>query len=133
MLLATGLRDVIPTCAGFRDFYGSSAYHCPDCDGYEVSGKRVAVLGHGENIIGFTLDFLTWTDKLTLLTDEHSLETNQESIARLALHIRSESKNRLSKVMSNAARYIESVLHRRPALSAMLSFLIWHRAGEPPA
>ena len=84
VLLATGLRDVLPTCGGFREFYGSSVYHCPDCDGYEVSGKRVVVLGHGESVIGLTLDLLTWTDKLTLLTDGHSDEMDQDIAAKLA-------------------------------------------------
>jgi thioredoxin reductase len=84
VLLATGRRDVLPTCAGFREFYGSSVYHCPDCDGYEVSGKRVVVLGHGGGVIGLTLDLLTWTDKLTLLTDGLSDGINQESVAKLA-------------------------------------------------
>ncbi|HEU4478442.1 MAG TPA: NAD(P)/FAD-dependent oxidoreductase [Pyrinomonadaceae bacterium] len=84
VLLATGLRDVLPTCGGFREFYGSSIHHCPDCDGYEVSGKRVAVLGHGDSVIGLTLDLLTWTDKLTLLTDEHSEEMAQDSAGKLA-------------------------------------------------
>lgn len=84
VLLATGLRDVLPTCLGFREFYGSSIYHCPDCDGYEVSGKRVAVLGHGDSVIGLTLDLLTWTNKLTLLTDDHSEEMDQDSTGKLA-------------------------------------------------
>lgn len=84
VLLATGLRDILPTCAGFRDFYGSTVYHCPDCDGYEVSGKRVAVLGHGDGVVGLTLDLLTWTEELTLLTDGHAEEINQEGVAKLA-------------------------------------------------
>src|SRR6185369_10391487 len=32
LLLATGLRDLTPDCPGFREFYGSSVHHCPDCD-----------------------------------------------------------------------------------------------------
>ena len=44
ILLATGLRDVTPDCPGFRDFYGVSVHHCPDCDGYECIDKRIVVL-----------------------------------------------------------------------------------------
>jgi thioredoxin reductase len=83
VLLATGLRDLTPDCAGFREFYGSSVFHCPDCDGFEVSGKRVAVLGRGTKTIGFTLKLLTWTDQLTLLTDGHSLEAIPEEEKKL--------------------------------------------------
>ena len=69
LLLATGLRDLTPDCPGFREFYGSSVHHCPDCDGYEVKDKRVAVLAHDDNAAGFTANLLTWTRHITLLTD----------------------------------------------------------------
>jgi thioredoxin reductase len=39
LLMATGLRDLTPDCPGFREFYGASVHHCPDCDGYESRDK----------------------------------------------------------------------------------------------
>ena len=84
ILLATGLRDLTPDCPGFRDFYGVSVFHCPDCDGYEVTNRRVAVLGSGEDTVGFTLNLLTWTDKLTLITDGRGAEISNEHRERLA-------------------------------------------------
>lgn len=84
VLMATGLRDLTPDCAGFREFYGSSVYHCADCDGYEVSHKTVAVLGYGKRAVGFTLELMTWTDKLTLLTDGHAADISRASAAKLA-------------------------------------------------
>jgi thioredoxin reductase len=84
ILLATGLRDLTPDCPGFTNFYGVTVYHCPDCDGYEVSDKRVAVLSHGHEAVGFTLNLLTWTDKLTLLTDGVEDEITTEHRAKLA-------------------------------------------------
>lgn len=84
LLLATGLRDLTPDCPGFRDFYGVSVFHCPDCDGFEVTGKRVAVLGSGHETVGFTLNLLTWTDKLTLITDGRGSELTAEHRATLA-------------------------------------------------
>ncbi|MGA9996867.1 MAG: NAD(P)/FAD-dependent oxidoreductase [Pyrinomonadaceae bacterium] len=84
VLLATGLRDLLPDCPGFRDFYGMTVHHCPDCDGYEVTGKRVAVLGSGKETAGFTLNLLTWTDKLTLITDGKGAGLSAEHRAKLA-------------------------------------------------
>lgn len=69
LVLATGLRDQTPDCPGFRDFYGYTVHHCPDCDGYEVTGQRVAVLGNGHATAGFALNLLTWTDRITLITN----------------------------------------------------------------
>jgi thioredoxin reductase len=84
LLLATGLRDLTPDCEGFRDFYGSSVFHCPDCDGFEVSGKRVAVISSGKKGVSFTLNLLTWTDQLTLITDGDEEEIDAECRAKLA-------------------------------------------------
>jgi thioredoxin reductase len=84
LLLATGLRDLTPDCPGFRDFYGATVHHCPDCDGFEVTGKRVAVLGRGKATIGFTLGLLTWTNKLTLITNGDEGDMTTEHRARLA-------------------------------------------------
>jgi thioredoxin reductase len=84
VLLATGLRDLMPDCPGFPDFYGVTVHHCPDCDGFEVSDKRVVVLSRGQHeAVGFTLDLLTWTDKLTLLTDGEDSEITEEHREKL--------------------------------------------------
>jgi thioredoxin reductase len=93
ILLATGLHDQTPDCPGFPDFYGVTVHHCPDCDGYEVSGKRVAILSHGHEAIGFTLNLLTWTDKLTLLTNGEEGDISDEHRAKLA-HLNISMTNR---------------------------------------
>jgi thioredoxin reductase len=84
LLLATGLRDLTPDCPGFRDFYGASVHHCPDCDGYECRDKRVAVIGNGLETVGFTLGLLTWTNKLTLITGGAGHEIGPVDRKRLA-------------------------------------------------
>jgi len=91
LLLATGLRDLTPDCPGFREFYGSSVHHCPDCDGYEVKNKRVAVLARN-NVAAFTAHLLTWTRHLTLLTDGSELSTQERAnLATLDVAIRTET------------------------------------------
>lgn len=72
LLLATGLRDNTPTCDGFHEFYGRSVHHCADCDGFEHRDQHIAVLGHGKQLVGFVLNLLTWTNRLTILTDGHA-------------------------------------------------------------
>ena len=92
LLLATGLRDLTPDCPGFREFYGSSVFHCPDCDGYEVKDKRVAVLTHGKNAAAFTEHLLTWTSQLTLLTDQREIsDSDRAALEKLDVAIRTDA------------------------------------------
>ena len=91
LLLATGLRDLTPDCPGFREFYGLSVHHCPDCDGYEVKDKRVAVLARGNNAAAFTANLLTWTKHVTLLTDQSEISNHdREKLAALDVAVRTE-------------------------------------------
>ena len=109
LLLATGLRDLTPDCPGFREFYGSSVFHCPDCDGYEVKDKRVAVLVRDNNAVAFTRNLRTWTRHLTLLTDQgETSNDDRASLATLDVAIRTERVVALEGDESN--RQLQRVL-----------------------
>jgi thioredoxin reductase len=71
LLFATGLRDIVPEIPGLRECYGTSIWHCPDCDGPSTVGLRVGVLGWGRQIAAFCMEMLTWTDRLSVLTHGH--------------------------------------------------------------
>lgn len=43
LVLATGLRDVMPDVPGFAEQWGRTVHVCPFCHGHELSGQRVAV------------------------------------------------------------------------------------------
>ena len=69
LLLATGLRDNIPAVEGIMDFYGRSVFHCPYCDGWEVSNKSIGVYAKNKNGFELAISLLTWSGKVTLYTD----------------------------------------------------------------
>jgi thioredoxin reductase len=94
LLLATGLRDLTPDLPGFHEFYGLSVHHCPDCDGYEVKDKRVAVLARGNNSAAFAANLLTWTRHVTLLADRDEAH-DHEKLAALDIAVRTEEVVRL--------------------------------------
>jgi thioredoxin reductase len=83
VVLAYGVRDELPDIPNVRDFLGGSVFHCPDCDGYEVTGRRVGVIGWGKKAAGFTLKLMQWTDQLTLFTDGHPRGFSKEETSKL--------------------------------------------------
>lgn len=83
VLLATGTADRKPDILNFSDFDGISAWHCPACDGYEYVDKRIAVISWGKYMAGYALNFLTYTDSITVVTDGHEPGTPPEHLKKL--------------------------------------------------
>ena len=83
ILIATGLRDIIPEIPNFHDFYGTSIWHCPDCDGPGIVDKKVGVIGWGRSIAAYCMYMLTWTEKLTILTHGHPPDLEEPARAAL--------------------------------------------------
>jgi thioredoxin reductase len=83
VVLAYGVRDKLPDIPDIESYYGGSVFHCPDCDGYEVTGKRVGVIGWGISVVGLALKLLQWTDKLTVFVDGHEREFSKEETSKL--------------------------------------------------
>jgi thioredoxin reductase len=73
LLLATGVMDVLPQIAGVDELYGRSVHHCPFCDAYEYSGRRLAQYGRGRRGVDAALTLQAWTDNVVLITDGEPL------------------------------------------------------------
>lgn len=43
VVLATGVRDVLPDVPGLAEAFGTLVHHCPFCHGHELSGKTIAI------------------------------------------------------------------------------------------
>lgn len=98
VLFATGLRDIIPEIPGLLDFYGSSIWHCPDCDGPGVEGLRVGVIGWGRQIAAFCMEMLTWTERLVILTHGHDPDlpaSSREALDRFGIPVVTEPIQRI--------------------------------------
>jgi len=83
VVLAYGVRDILPSIPDLESYYGKSIFHCPDCDGYEVTGKRVGVIGRGKNVAGLSLKMLQWTPEVTIFTNGEDREQNAEQTSKL--------------------------------------------------
>ena len=83
VLLAYGIADELPDLERFDEFFGSSIFHCPDCDGYENRGKSIGVIGHGKSVAGLALELRQWSDRVTIFTDGEDREMDAEQISKL--------------------------------------------------
>ena len=69
LVLATGVTDLLPEVPGLKELWGTGVAHCPYCHGYEVSGRKIAVLMPKDPVIHQAVLLRDWSDEVTLLTN----------------------------------------------------------------
>ena len=86
LILAMGVVDEFPEVDGFLDHYGKAVFHCASCDGYQAQGRRLVILGWGEQVVAFTVGLLDWAGALTIVTEGRPLEGDERHREVLARH-----------------------------------------------
>jgi thioredoxin reductase len=74
LILATGLVDVLPRIDRFKEHFGSCAFTCPTCDGYEAQNKRIVVIGDHQDFTAFAVGLLDWATNITMVVETTSAE-----------------------------------------------------------
>lgn len=69
LILATGIKDLMPNIDGFSACWGVSVIHCPYCHGYEFAGKRTGLMANGERALHLSKLIANLTKKLTIFTN----------------------------------------------------------------
>ena len=67
LLVATGLRDVLPDVPGLAARWGIDVLHCPYCHGWEVRDQRIGILSTGPAAVHQALLFQQLSPHVTLL------------------------------------------------------------------
>lgn len=94
IILASGVKDIMPNIPGFAECWGISVLHCPYCHGYEVRNEVTGILADGDMAFEFSKLIFNMTKKLTLFTNgktvlntdqiqilkDHSINLNEEEI-----------------------------------------------------
>jgi thioredoxin reductase len=83
IVLAYGLRDYLPDIEGVPELYGTSVFHCPDCDGPAVADARIGVIGWDVHCARLALYLRHWSERVTLLPHGRPLDLSDD--ARIAL------------------------------------------------
>lgn len=74
VLIATGLRDVLPDVPGLARHWGHSVVHCPYCHGWEVRDEPIGVLATGPASVHHALLFRQLSDDLVYFTRGTALD-----------------------------------------------------------
>lgn len=127
ILLATGLKDTLPSVPGLDHFWGTSVLHCPYCDGWEQRDKPVAVYGRGEAALHvaklmrrLTADLVICSDGSSEFTPEqqalltnHGIRVVETPLARVEGH-----DGQLERIVfSDGTILTRSALFIRPAVT----------------
>lgn len=104
IVIASGVRDELPPVAGVDEIWGTTAVHCPYCDGWEHRDRPMAFLGRGAAadqmamhmgplLRNLTADLVMLTDGPSGLTDAararleaFGIALDERPIARLVSH-----------------------------------------------
>ncbi|HLT09011.1 MAG TPA: NAD(P)/FAD-dependent oxidoreductase [Cyclobacteriaceae bacterium] len=68
LIVATGIKDMLPDIKGFADCWGISVVHCPYCHGYEFRNQKTGILANGDKAFHLASLVKNLTDDLTILT-----------------------------------------------------------------
>ncbi|MDO3411707.1 NAD(P)/FAD-dependent oxidoreductase [Saccharibacillus sp. CPCC 101409] len=118
VLIATGMVDRYPTIPGLRDTLGYSVYICPDCDGYEIVGRRTVLLGSGEEGSGMAVLLSERTPHLTYVNHEkapideklllHLRKLGVDYEEQPAAEVRSDGSGNIEAVVLEDGRVLEA-------------------------
>lgn len=96
VLLATGMRDELPSIPGIAELWGATIFQCPYCHGWELRDRAWGVLVTSEQMAAFAPMLTAWASRLTVFTNGTSLaETTTRALVSAGITVESEPVARL--------------------------------------
>jgi thioredoxin reductase len=129
VVLAYGLRDYVPEIDGIDALYGTSVFHCADCDGPAVAGTRIGVLGCDRYVANLALYLRQWSDRITLLLDGHDMQLDEHGVRTLAEAGIDVVPERVGRIAGHGGNLTQVEFEARDALR--LDALFFHLGSEP--
>jgi thioredoxin reductase len=116
LLIATGLFDHLPTIHGIEQFFGTSVFQCPYCDGWELRDAPIAVYGKRRRGYEMARAMTAWSRDLVLCTDGAARlsETDRTHLQRNGIALVEEriervvgSRGQLREIIFRSGRRLE--------------------------
>jgi thioredoxin reductase len=128
LVLATGVVDELPPVAGLAERWGSSAFHCPYCHGYELEQGRIGVLATGPLSMHHALMLPDWGSVTFLLNGAYEPDAGQ--LASLAARGVTVERSKVKAISGRATVELED--GRRLELDGLFVMSRTH-SGSPLA
>lgn len=106
VILAYGRQDILPDIPGLEKLYGTSVFHCPDCDGPSVIDCRIGVIGATRGAAALALYLLTWAKSVTILTNRRTLDVKDDVHAVLSKYGVSVNESAISLLCEKDGRLV---------------------------
>lgn len=129
LVLAYGLRDYLPDIDGLQELYGTSVFHCPDCDGPAVAGKRLGVIGWNRHGANQALYLRHWSEQITLLPHTEALDLSDRAHDALAQNDIAIRDGRIQRVVGHGGNLTQVEFDDGSTLR--LDALFFHLGSEP--
>ncbi|WP_020617902.1 NAD(P)/FAD-dependent oxidoreductase [Paenibacillus daejeonensis] len=78
LILSSGLKEVLPEIEGAREFYGTSLFNCPFCDGWELRDQPLVAVSEYKDLFHKAKLLLNWSRDLVLCTNGKGTITDEE-------------------------------------------------------
>jgi thioredoxin reductase len=128
LVLASGVVDELPPVPGLAERWGSSAFHCPYCHGYELEQGRIGVLATGPLSMHHAMMLPDWGTVTLLLNG--AFEPDAEQQASLASRGVTLERTKVSAISGHATVELED--GRKLALDGLFVMSRTH-SGSPLA
>lgn len=129
IVLAYGLRDYLPEIDGLPELYGTSVFHCPDCDGPSFAGARIGVIGWNRHGANLALYLRHWTPEITLLTHGTAVELDDDAIRVLTGNGIGMVHERIARFDGHGGNLTQAEFDEREPVR--LDALFFHLGSEP--
>lgn len=108
LVIATGIKDIMPDVKGFSECWGISVVHCPYCHGHELREKKTAIMANGEKAFHLASLVSNLTGDITVLTSE-TADFQAEQMERLGRRKIRIVEARVKEIVHRGG-YVESIV-----------------------
>lgn len=78
IILATGLKEILPNVDGIKGYYGKSLFSCPYCDGWELRDKPLIVISENQHAFHMAKIVYNWSRDVVICTNGQEVLTPEQ-------------------------------------------------------